>query len=590
MVTSLCFLCAGTKASTASDFVPVPLGVPGTVPKIQHLLGTPSTSITLAAAHISLPYTKDDTSYRDLISKIVRPKAVLSSLAKRQHSALEGSTEDRVEGNSLLDNAEKLGAYSIEAAVEVRELSDIKEENEDGAGGAYKPAGGRESRKEGLGQLPRGVALEPSVIFATVTNAYEGMTCLDMNPSLTQMASGHRDSSVRVWRLNPDEDEPHFGKSLRTRTSGGEWTMQEVLPKTRRMIEQDAAAAARSSSGAYSGNSMSSSRTGKSSTGLPMLELRGHSRAVYGVSQDCSRGGGDRLVLSCSADETIRLWDTAVSQCVGKYTCVSPPWAVAFSPLGYHFASANQDKTGTVFATDRVSPLRILAGHVSDVNCVSWHGNATLLATGSDDRTARLWDVRSSQSVRLLRGSSTPISCTAISPLGNLLAAGSDGGKVYVWDLTTTRPLAVLQGHEGAVHSVAFSSDGAALSSGGADCAVRVWDLHEVIDTQIKLMPSSSSAGASHATAGHSSSSSASSSVRAGASSSLQNVARTAYLDAPQLLLRPHNSYFTKFSPVFHVGFTPGNLLYAGGPFSLVTATCKLPPIAVCIVYFRNYA
>jgi hypothetical protein len=82
-------------------------------------------------------------------------------------------------------------------------------------------------------------------------------------------------------------------------------------------------------------------------------------------------------------------------------------------------------------------------------------------------------------------------------------------------------------------------------------------------------MPSTS---APHTTS-HSNSSGASS-ARAGASS-LQNVAKTAHLDAPQLLLRPHNSYFTKFSPVFHVGFTPQNLVYAGGPFSLVTATCK---------------
>ena len=155
----------------------------------------------------------------------------------------------------------------------------------------------------------------------------------------------------------------------------------------------------------------------------PMLELIGHSRAVYGVSQFNynahlnsyssssssqhhhrqhnhhnnndngdnisddddnynSYDDDDRLILSCSADETIRLWDTAVSQCVGRYNCVCPSWDVAFNPLGYYFASANQDKTSTMYATDRITPIRMFVGHYSDVNCVSWHPHGMLLGTG----------------------------------------------------------------------------------------------------------------------------------------------------------------------------------------------------------------
>lgn len=534
--------------------MPIPLGVPGTVPKIQHLLGTNTTAATLAAANISLPLSKDDGLYRDLINKIVRPKAVLTSLNKRRRQAAAGG-EGNINGefsgmDSILDNAAKLGAFSIEAAVEVSDLT--------AAQGDGSASGDVDNKKEAHGRdkkdkpLARGAALEPSIIFATVTNAYESMTCLHMTPTLTQMASGHRDSSVRVWRLNPDED-LHFGKYLRHSSGGGEWTMSEALPKTKRMMQE--AAAKKANGGAYTGTRTHADRNSKSGADkadgtMAMLELRGHSRAVYGVSQDCSRGGDDRLILSCSADESIRLWDTAVSQCVGKYSCVSPPWAVAFSPVGYHFASANQDKTATVFATDRVTPLRLLTGHVSDVTTVSWHGNATLLATGSDDKTARLWDIRTSHSVRLLRGCTTPISCTSISSLGNLLAAGTDSGKIYLWDLSSARPLAILQGHEGAVHSVAFSSDSTGFTSGGADCSVRVWDIQQVVNTQVKL----NSFGTT-------------SSARAGSSGA------AGLLDAPQLVLRPQNSYFTKFSPVFHVGYTPQNLLYAGGPFSLTAAT-----------------
>ena len=147
------------------------------------------------------------------------------------------------------------------------------------------------------------------------------------------------------------------------------------------------------------------------STDYPLLEFIGHTRAVYGVSQfnynahlnsyshsnhhdnhhdnhnddDSSSSSyvtDDRLILSCSADETIRLWDTAVSQCVGRYNCVCPSWDVSFNPLGYYFASANQDKTATMYATDRITPIRMFVGHYSDVNCVNWHPNGMLLGTG----------------------------------------------------------------------------------------------------------------------------------------------------------------------------------------------------------------
>lgn len=44
-----------------------------------------------------------------------------------------------------------------------------------------------------------------------------------------------------------------------------------------------------------------------------------------------------------------------------------PVWDVAMSPLGYYFASASMDRTARLWSTDRVQPLRIFAGHLSDV-------------------------------------------------------------------------------------------------------------------------------------------------------------------------------------------------------------------------------
>jgi transcription initiation factor TFIID subunit 5 len=43
-------------------------------------------------------------------------------------------------------------------------------------------------------------------------------------------------------------------------------------------------------------------------------------------------------------------------------------WDVEFSPLGYYFATASHDRTARLWSTDHIYPLRIFAGHLSDVD------------------------------------------------------------------------------------------------------------------------------------------------------------------------------------------------------------------------------
>lgn len=57
-----------------------------------------------------------------------------------------------------------------------------------------------------------------------------------------------------------------------------------------------------------------------------------------------------------------------------------------------------------LWATDHHQPLRIFAGHLSDVTCTRFHPNSNYLATGSADRTVRLWDVLNGNCVRILTG------------------------------------------------------------------------------------------------------------------------------------------------------------------------------------------
>jgi transcription initiation factor TFIID subunit 5 len=206
-----------------------------------------------------------------------------------------------------------------------------------------------------------------------------------------------------------------------------------------------------------------------------------------------------------------------------------------------------------VYSTDRETPLRLLTGHLSDVNAVCWHENATLVATCSDDRTARLFDIRTGKCVRLFGGSPSAlcsVALTAFSASGgvsSLLAAGSDLGAVTVWDVGSGRRVSVLGGHRGAVHSVAFSADAAALATAGADCSVRVYGVQASIAHAPPYTPAQANTPATSSTAA------------------------VGYTN----LLPPRHTYFTKYSPVFHLGYTDRHLLYAGGAFSLDSAIAE---------------
>ncbi|ETV91424.1 hypothetical protein, variant 1 [Aphanomyces invadans] len=163
--------------------------------------------------------------------------------------------------------------------------------------------------------------------------------------------------------------------------------------------------------------------------------LRGHAGPVYG----CGFTPDNRFALTSSADATIRLWSLASRTTMVVYRAQYPVWDVAMAPLGYYFVSASMDRTARLWSTDRTQPLRVFAGHLSDVECVVFHPNHNYIATGSSDKSVRLWDVQSGHCLRVFSGHYGGVSAVAFSPNGRYLAsAGTSCGPV-IWTDTVAR-------------------------------------------------------------------------------------------------------------------------------------------------------
>jgi WD40 repeat protein len=196
-----------------------------------------------------------------------------------------------------------------------------------------------------------------------------------------------------------------------------------------------------------------------------------------------------------------------------------PIWSVAFAPCGYYFASAGADACARLWTTDRVAPVRLFCGHMSNsINSVAFHPNCNFIITGADDKTARLWDIQTGQCVRLLNGCASGIHRVEIDPSGQYAAGADVSGIVHLWDLGTSKKITEFRplpagaptkvsssgisnmkkrgsnssrttGFAGTnpsthrnmamCHALSFSTCGTALATGGDDRCVRIWDIRK---------------------------------------------------------------------------------------------------------------
>ncbi|CCI43782.1 unnamed protein product [Albugo candida] len=282
--------------------------------------------------------------------------------------------------------------------------------------------------------------------------------------------------------------------------------------------------------------------------------LRGHSNAVYGSSFSPD----SRFALTSSADSTIRLWSLAARSNVVVYRSHSgyPVWDVEYGHYGYYFASCSMDRTARLWSTDHITPLRIYAGHLSDVDCVRFHPNHHYIATGSSDKTVRLWDVQTGKCIRVFTGHFHGVKCLAFSRNGRYLTSSGDDQYINIWDLQAGKRLETLVGHCDSVTSLDFSCESSVLASGGMDGTVRFWDMQTL--TAKSVLPfaarndSTRKLPYDHQQSGHN----VGKHVHYLQSDALKN------FQSSQFLLK---TLRTKQTPIYKLQFTRRNLLLCGG-------------------------
>ncbi len=151
--------------------------------------------------------------------------------------------------------------------------------------------------------------------------------------------------------------------------------------------------------------------------------------------------------------------------------------SVAFSLDGRILASCSADKTIRLWDVDGKKELKALKGHTMGVNCLAFSPNGLLLASGGNDRKVRVWNLEKGTEEKVFTGHKRKVLAVAFSADGSLLASAGEDKIVKIWDLRSGYELGELKGHGKAVHSIAFHPNGRSITTGSKDKSMRTWDI-----------------------------------------------------------------------------------------------------------------
>ncbi|XP_061366816.1 protein TORMOZ EMBRYO DEFECTIVE [Gastrolobium bilobum] len=214
--------------------------------------------------------------------------------------------------------------------------------------------------------------------------------------------------------------------------------------------------------------------------------LAGHTEIVLCLDT-CVSSSGRTLIVTGSKDNTVRLWESGSTSCIGVgIGHMGAVGAIAFSKRKRDFfVSGSSDHTLKVWSMDGLSdnmtaPINlkakaVVAAHDKDINSVAVAPNDSLVCSGSQDRTACVWRLPDLVSVVVFKGHKRGIWSVEFSPVDQCVITASGDKTIRIWAISDGSCLKTFEGHTSSVLRAFFVTRGTQIVSSGADGLVKLW-------------------------------------------------------------------------------------------------------------------